>query len=141
MGRLLDDGDFQNLRRMLIKEKPPAPSVSHARQKILPPDRSYRSDLLDFVPCPFLLGSMPRGEPVRRMTLGSMRCHGVLNLFVTCQHCGQEHARSVWMNGLTTPRCDPFGPRMRCSRCGKLGATAVPNCIKWADRLPGSARR
>jgi hypothetical protein len=24
-----------------------------------------------------------------------------------------------------------FGPRMRCSRCGKLGATAIPN---WVER-------
>jgi hypothetical protein len=30
-----------------------------------------------------------------------------------------------------------FGPRMRCSRCGKLGGTAVPNWIEPADRLPG----
>jgi hypothetical protein len=30
-----------------------------------------------------------------------------------------------------------FGPRMRCSRCGKLGATAVPNWIERAGRLPG----
>jgi hypothetical protein len=26
---------------------------------------------------------------------------------------------------------------MRCSRCGKLGATAQPNWIERADKLPG----
>jgi hypothetical protein len=32
-----------------------------------------------------------------------------------------------------------FGPRMGRSSCGKLGATAVPNRIEQAERLPGGA--
>ena len=39
-----------------------------------------------------------------------------------------------WPDDATVPS---FGLRMRCSRCGKLGATAVPNWIERADRLPG----
>jgi hypothetical protein len=75
-------------------------------------------------------------EPIRPMTLGSMRRHGVRGLFVTCQHCGHERALSMddWPDDATVPS---FGPRRRCSCCGKLGATAVPNWIERADRLPG----
>jgi hypothetical protein len=29
-------------------------------------------------------------EPIRPMTLGGMRRHGVRGLFVTCQHCSHE---------------------------------------------------
>jgi hypothetical protein len=74
------------------------------------------------------------------VAVGGMRRHGVRGLFATCQHCG--HARAVNMDGWpddATVLC--FGPRMRCSSCGKLGATAVPNWIERADRLPGGARR
>jgi hypothetical protein len=79
-------------------------------------------------------------EPSRPMTLGSMRRHGVRGLQATCQHCGHERAVCMddWPDDATVPS---FGPRMRCSRCGKLGATAVPNWIERADRLPGSGRR
>jgi hypothetical protein len=74
------------------------------------------------------------------MTLGSMRRHGVRSLFVTCQHWGHERAVDMdgWPDDATVPS---LGPRMRCSRCGKLGATAVPNWIERADRLPGGNRR
>jgi hypothetical protein len=34
-----------------------------------------------------------------------------------------------------------FGPRMRCTKCGHLGATARPNWIEWADKLPGGMPR
>jgi hypothetical protein len=75
-------------------------------------------------------------EPIRPMTLGSMRKHGVRGLFVTCEHCGHERAVNMddWPDDATVPS---FGPRMRCGRCGKLGATAVPNWIERADRSPG----
>jgi hypothetical protein len=33
-----------------------------------------------------------------------------------------------WPDDATVPS---FGPRMRCSACGKVGATAVPN---WIER-------
>ena len=64
-------------------------------------------------------------EPIRPMTLGSMRRHGVRGLLVTRQHCGHERAVSIneWPDDATVPS---FGPCMRCTRCGKLGATAVP---------------
>jgi hypothetical protein len=39
-------------------------------------------------------------EPIRRMTLGSMRWLGVRGLFVTCAHCG--HERAVSMDGWLT---------------------------------------
>ena len=79
-------------------------------------------------------------EPIRPMTLGSMRRHGVRGLFVICQHCGHERAVSMddWPDDATVPS---FGPRMRCGQCGKLGATAVPNWIERADRLPGGSQR
>jgi hypothetical protein len=72
------------------------------------------------------------------MTLGSMRRHGVRGLFVTCQHCLHERAVNVddWPDEAPVRS---FGPRMRCSSCGKLGATAVPNWVERADRLPGGA--
>jgi hypothetical protein len=68
--------------------------------------------------------------------------HGVRGLFVTCHHRGHERAVNMddWpdYDDATVPS---FGPRMRCSRWGKLGATAVPNWIEQADRLPGGSRR
>jgi ribosomal protein S14 len=75
-------------------------------------------------------------EPIRPMTLGSMRQHGVRGLHATCQHCGHERAVSMddWPDDATVPS---FGPRTRCSRCGKLGAMAVPNWIERAGTLPG----
>jgi hypothetical protein len=78
--------------------------------------------------------------PVRRawpgMTnqLGSMRRHGVRGSFVTRQHCGHEHAVNMddWSDDATVPS---FDPRMRCSRCGELRATAVPNWIERAEAV------
>jgi hypothetical protein len=105
------------------------------------PDSTGNGWPLDFVLCAFLAGRMFKDdEPSRPMTLGSMRRHGVRGLQATCQHCGHERAVSMddWPDEATVPS---FGPRMRCSRCGKLGATAVPNWIERADRLPGSGRR
>jgi hypothetical protein len=32
LGRLLDDGDLRRLQRMLLKKRPPAPSVRRAKQ-------------------------------------------------------------------------------------------------------------
>jgi hypothetical protein len=49
---------------------------------------------LDSVPCMFLAGWMPNDdEPIRPMTLGSMRQHGVRGFFVTSHsHYGHERA-------------------------------------------------
>jgi hypothetical protein len=79
-------------------------------------------------------------EPIRPMTLGTMRAARVRGLFVTCQHCNHERAVNMddWPYNAPLPS---FGPRMRCSRCGKLGPTAVPNWIERADRSAGTVRR
>jgi hypothetical protein len=70
------------------------------------------------------------------MTLGNMRRNGVRGLCVTCQHCEHKTKLNVdaWPDDVPVPW---FGPRMRCSRCGKLGATAIPNWIERRDKLPG----
>jgi hypothetical protein len=68
------------------------------------------------------------------MTLGNMRQNGVRGLFVTCSACGHHTEVNVdaWPDGVPVPS---FGPRMRC---GKLGATAIPNWIERPD--PGKRR-
>jgi hypothetical protein len=80
---------------------------------------------------------MPRlDEPIRPMTLANMRCNGVRTLDLTCGHCGLHTAVNVdlWPDDVPVPS---FGPRMRCTKCGKLGATAIPNWIERRDREPG----
>jgi predicted RNA-binding Zn-ribbon protein involved in translation (DUF1610 family) len=80
-----------------------------------------------------------RDEPIQPMTLGNMRQNGVRGLFVTCPNCGHQ----IVVNADAHPDDVPvpsFGPRMRCTRCGKLGATAIPNWKEKADYLPGGAR-
>src|SRR5712692_2041327 len=78
-------------------------------------------------------------EPIHPMTLGTMRRQGVRGLFVTCQHCGRETAVNVdtWPDDVPLPS---FGPRMRCTKCGKLGATAIPNWKERRDSEPGGKR-
>jgi len=70
-------------------------------------------------------------EPTRPMTLGNMRRKGVRKLFATCRACG----RHTWADDVPVPS---FGPRMRCRKCGSLGADARPNWIERRDKLPGS---
>jgi hypothetical protein len=62
------------------------------------------------------LGAVWDDEPIRPMTLGSMRWHGIRGSFVTCQHCGHERAVTIneWPDDATVPS---FGPRMPCSCC------------------------
>jgi rRNA maturation protein Nop10 len=73
---------------------------------------------------------MSTPEPIKPMSLATMRRHGVHSLDVTCQHCGHETTVNVdgWPDDAAVPS---FGPRMRCTKCGKLGATAVPN---WREQ-------
>ena len=69
-------------------------------------------------------------EPIHPMTLGNMRNHGVRGLYVTCRACGHHTEVNVdaWADDVPVPS---FGPRMRCRKCGKLGADARPN---WSER-------
>jgi hypothetical protein len=78
-------------------------------------------------------------EPIRPMTLGNMRQNGVRGLDVTCQHCGHHTEVNVdrWPDNVRVPS---FGPRMRCSRRGRLSATAIPNWNERRDYLPGGSR-
>ncbi len=78
-------------------------------------------------------------EPIRPMTLGNMRRNGVRGMFVTCSACGHDTEVNVdaWPDDVPVPW---FGPRMRCTRCDHLGATAIPNWKERADYMPGGAR-
>jgi hypothetical protein len=80
---------------------------------------------------------MPRSdEPIQPMTLGNMRQNGVRGLDVTCLHCGHHTGVNVdaWPDDVPVPS---FGSRMRCTKCGKLGATVIPNWIERRDNEPG----
>jgi hypothetical protein len=70
-----------------------------------PPRRNQpRWSRLISVPCSFSAGRMAKDdEPIRPMTLGNMRQHGV-RLFVTCGTAATS-GRSIWTIGLMTPRC------------------------------------
>ena len=82
---------------------------------------------------------MRRDEPIEPMTLGNMRQNGVRRLFVTCSACGYHTEVNVdrWPDEVPVPS---FGPQMRCTKCGKLGATAIPNWKERAAYMPGGAR-
>jgi hypothetical protein len=60
------------------------------------------------------------------------RQHGVRELFVTHSACGCYAIVNVdaWPDNLPVLS---FSPRMRCRRCGKLGATVRPN---WSCYSP-----
>ena len=68
------------------------------------------------------------------MTLGNMRANGVRTLGVWCsgRGCGRHRVVDVERYGDDVP-VPWFGPRMRCERCGHLGADARPN---WQERAP-----
>jgi hypothetical protein len=78
-----------------------------------------------------------RDEPIRPMTLGNMRQNGVRGLYVTCSACGHRTVINVdgWPDDVPVPS---FGRHMRCTRCGNLGATGIPNWIERGNSLPGT---
>jgi ribosomal protein S27E len=69
------------------------------------------------------------------MTLGNMRGLGPRSLDVTCKACG--HHTTVNVDGepddVTVPS---LGPRMRCSKCGQLGASVRPDWTKLHGAPP-----
>jgi hypothetical protein len=117
-------------------------SPQHGRNPVLLIRQSYKGSFLGtdhghLIPLLFLAFRVARDdEPIRPMTLGSMRRHDVRGLFVTCQHCDHERAVNMddWPDDAAVPS---FGPRMRCSRCGKLGATAVPKLDRAGRQITG----
>ena len=79
-------------------------------------------------------------EPIRPMTLGSMRRHGVRGLFVTCQHCGHERADNMddWPDEATVPS---FGPSHALSPLRQAWRDGCAQLDRTADRLRGGSRR
>ena len=71
------------------------------------------------------------------MTLGNMRANGVRTLAVWCSGCGCDHYRvlevSTYADNVPVPS---FGPRLRCERCGHLGADARPNWNEMYKQEP-----
>jgi hypothetical protein len=66
------------------------------------------------------------------MTLGNMRANGVRTLGVWCSGHGCGHHRVIDVERYGDDVPVPWlGPRMRCERCGHLGADARPN---WSER-------
>jgi hypothetical protein len=63
----------------------------------------------------------PPKEPIRPMTLGSMRRLGVRSLAVSCHQCHHETIINAdrWPGQMRVPS---FGPRMVCTKCGAVGA-------------------
>jgi hypothetical protein len=63
-------------------------------------------------------------------TIGNMRQQDVQSLFVYCNGCHHQTVLNVDSFGddVTVPS---FGPRMRCQRCGVVGADVRPN---WNER-------
>lgn len=69
------------------------------------------------------------------MTLGNMRQNGVRTLAAWCSARGCHHSAVVDVEQFGDDVPVPFGPRLRCERCGHLGAGARPN---WQERAPVS---
>ncbi len=66
------------------------------------------------------------------MTLGNMRAHGVRTIAAWCAARDCHHAAVIDVERLGDDVPVPsLGARMRCSRCGRLGADARPN---WQER-------
>jgi hypothetical protein len=76
------------------------------------------------------------------MSLGAMRGLGPRSLDVTCNACGHRTLFDVddWPDEVLV---SSFGPRMRCARCGHLGASVRPHWsrLHTARRSDGGAAR
>ena len=71
-------------------------------------------------------------QPPNPMTLDNMRANGVWALVVWCTNITCRHEAIVNVDSLGDDVPVPsLGPRMRCQRCGQLGADARPN---WNER-------
>jgi hypothetical protein len=77
-------------------------------------------------------------KPAGPMTLGNMRSLGPRSLDVTCKACGYHTVVNVDAYPDDAP-VPSFGPRMRCSRCGHLGANVRPDWtqLRGAPGKPG----
>jgi hypothetical protein len=65
------------------------------------------------------------------MTIGNMRENGVRSLAVWCLGRDCEHQTVLDADHMAADIEIPsIGPKLRCSRCGHLGADARPN---WSD--------
>jgi hypothetical protein len=73
------------------------------------------------------------------MTIGNMRANGVRTLIVYCSNSTCRHEAIVNVDRLSADVAVPsLGSRMRCERCGQLGADARPN---WNERAPIFGKR
>jgi hypothetical protein len=71
---------------------------------------------------------MSNRSPPTPMTLGNMRANGVNTLEAWCLAQGCGHSAILDVAGFAGDVPVPsFGPRLRCKRCGRLGADARPN--------------
>jgi hypothetical protein len=62
------------------------------------------------------------------MTLGNMRANGVRSLIAWCSNVNCGHEAIVNVDSQADDVFVPsLGPRMRCERCGQLGADVRPN--------------
>jgi hypothetical protein len=70
------------------------------------------------------------------MTLGNLRENGVRTIAAWCSARDCNHSAVVDVERLGDDVPVPsLGPRLRCERCGHLGADARPN---WQERAPVS---
>jgi hypothetical protein len=81
----------------------------------------------------------PAPSATRPMTLGNMRSLGPRSLDVTCSACGYHTTVNVddWPDEVLVIS---FGPRMRCTNCGHLGANVMPDWRQLRG-VPGTPRR
>jgi rubredoxin len=79
-----------------------------------------------------------RRTPTGPMTLGNMRSLGPRSLDIRCKACGYHATLNVdkWPDEEPVPA---FGPRMRCSKCGHVGASVRPDWTQLRG-VPGTRR-